>query len=280
MVIPTQFNHSSCTLWWSQLEAILCFPTSAFRVWYLCCMLAYTLMVTTFSAIPIRFRYSRVIGNLYSSIDEQGQITTMVLSDRVYINVGGQRFLTTWTTLQQPNCSRLSQLSIADPTYDSDNNEFYFDRSSCLFESIIDLHRTGTLHLPRGVCVPKVLDEMRFWDVPVENVACCCWTRIREHQSNTARIKELIKIQNYDDTTTELEKSTSTDTTKLTPPATKQRVSEEAAPCIQKAVNYIFRVLNRPRSSHLAMVSIRQYKYVFFSIASGIRYILLVPSVH
>ena len=183
----------------------------------------------------------------------------MVLSDRVYINVGGQRFLTKWTTLQQPNCSRLSQLSTSDPSYDPDNNEFFFDRSYTMFECIIDMHRTGALHLSHNVCVPKVLDEMRFWDVALQNVACCCWTRIREHTNDSARIKELKNIQDNATTSSEGKaKAPYTDTAYLTntkshgegPPNAKQKES-----CLRKVANWVFTVLDKPRSSHIAMVS-------------------------
>ena len=202
----------------------------------------------------------------------------MVLSDRVYINVGGQRFLTRWTTLQQPNCSRLSHLSTTDPTYDPDNNEFYFDRSSSLFECIIDMHRTGTLHLPHGVCVPKMLDEMRFWDVPVENVACCCWTRIREHKSNAARIQELRTI-NDNETTAELDTNPNKDQPNQKSPAGRKRQFKVEVSCFRKAANSIFMVMDRPRSSHFAMVSSCRYELWPFLIGNGSNSRLLVPSV-
>ena len=181
----------------------------------------------------------------------------MALPDRVYINVGGQRFLTKRDTLQQPNCSRLSQLSTVDPTYDSDNNEFYFDRSWTLFEYILDMHRTGTLHLPSGMCVPKVLDEMKFWDVPVENLASCCWTRIREHKSNAARIQELKNMQ-HNDTTVGLGETSYEDKNfhaNLKSPMAGPTEAKAEVSRFRKAANFICMVMERPRSSNLAMVS-------------------------
>ena len=182
----------------------------------------------------------------------------MVLSDRVYINVGGQRFLTKWTTLQQPNCSRLSQLSTSDPSYDPDNNEFFFDRSWTMFECIIDMHRTGALHLPHNVCVPKVLDEMRFWDVALQNVACCCWARIREHTNTSARITELQNIQ--DNATTSADRKSKapyTDIASLANPKSHMEVPRKVTKkdsCLRKVAKSVFMVIDKPRSSHLAMV--------------------------
>ena len=178
----------------------------------------------------------------------------MVLPDRVYINVGGQRFLTKWATLQQPNCSRLSQLSASDPTYDPDNNEFYFDRSCLLFECVIDMHRTGTLHLPHGVCVPKMVDELRFWDIPIENVACCCWARIQEYTRTAERIQELRNIhENESAVGSGIEPRSNCKNSDI--PVSQARITNADVSCFRKAANSIFNVMERPRSSHLAMVS-------------------------
>ena len=178
----------------------------------------------------------------------------MVLSDRVYINVGGQRFLTKWTTLQQPNCSRLSQLSTSDTTYDCDNNEFYFDRSWLLFECIIDMHRNGTLHLPHGICVPRIIDELSFWDIPIENVACCCWARIQEYARNAERFQELQNIQ-CNGTTVRSEKGPYTIFKTMDIPVSEAIKTKEDVSCFRKTANSMYNILERPRSSHLAMVS-------------------------
>ena len=178
----------------------------------------------------------------------------MVLSDRVYINVGGQRFLTKWTTLQQPNCSRLSQLSTSDTTYDCDNNEFYFDRSWLLFECIIDMHRNGTLHLPHGICVPRIIDELSFWDIPIENVACCCWARIQEYARNAERFQELQNIQG-NETTVRSEKGPYTIFKTMDIPVSEAIKTKEDVSCFRKTAISMYNILERPRSSHLAMVS-------------------------
>ena len=181
-------------------------------------------------------------------------ISRMVQNYRVYINIGGQRFLTNWDTLQQPNCSRLSQLCISDPTYDSDNNEFYFDRSGSLFEYIIDLHRTGALHLPHNVCIPRMLDEMKFWDVPVENVASCCWTRIREHQNNAYRMEELRNMYG-NETVIDFKKSQLTNKSHTNSSVSEPRKPGKELSCFRKATNYLLIVIDRPRSSYIALVS-------------------------
>ena len=117
----------------------------------------------------------------------------MPYNDGIWLNVGGQRFWTTWSTLRRPMCSRLARLRTSDHEYDPQANEFYFDRSGALFDHILDVHRTGTLHIPHQICIPKIVEEMKFWEVPVEHVAACCWHRIREYQCTIDRIHVLGK---------------------------------------------------------------------------------------
>ena len=111
--------------------------------------------------------------------------------EKVWFNVGGMRFWTKWSTLRQPMCSRLSRLSLSDPEYDPQTGEFCFDRSGVTFDCILDVHRTGKLHIPHNICVPKMLEEMEFWQIPPEKVACCCWTRIRDCSDSVKRQRTL-----------------------------------------------------------------------------------------
>ena len=113
------------------------------------------------------------------------------LEDRVRINVGGTTFLTQWTTLKKPSCSRLARLALTDKNYDSKREEFYFDRNSHSFGCILDLHRTGYLHISHDVCIPKFLEELDYWEVPMDTIAPCCWMRIREHRSVLKRLNQI-----------------------------------------------------------------------------------------
>ena len=115
----------------------------------------------------------------------------MANDEKVWFNVGGMRFWTKWGTLRQPMRSRLSRLSFTDPEYDPHTNEFCFDHSGILFDCILDVHRTGKLHMPHDICAPKMLEEMKFWEIPPGRVACCCWGRIWECCKSVKRVLTL-----------------------------------------------------------------------------------------
>ena len=115
----------------------------------------------------------------------------MSMDEKVWLNVGGTRFWTKWSTVLRPMCSRLSRLNLSDPEYDPQANEFCFDRSGILFDCILDVHRTGNLHIPHDICVPRILEEIDFWEIPVEKVAGCCWLRIRDSFNTLKRVRKL-----------------------------------------------------------------------------------------
>ena len=47
--------------------------------------------------------------------------------------------------------------------YNLNESEFFFDRSPRHFESILNLYRTGQLHLMEGVCVEAFSEELAYW---------------------------------------------------------------------------------------------------------------------
>ena len=53
-------------------------------------------------------------------------------------------------------------LSLCDG-FCSARKEFFFDRSTTIFESVLGLYRKGELHLPEGVCPVDFLGELDYW---------------------------------------------------------------------------------------------------------------------
>lgn len=95
---------------------------------------------------------------------------------RIKINVGGTVFSTLGTTLQSIPGSKLASLEThMDEHYDLENKEYYFDRDPNIFNSILNLYRTGSLHLPKDVCGIQFQKELEYWGIPPTMISNCCW---------------------------------------------------------------------------------------------------------
>uniref|UniRef100_A0A914XEG1 BTB domain-containing protein n=1 Tax=Plectus sambesii TaxID=2011161 RepID=A0A914XEG1_9BILA len=55
-----------------------------------------------------------------------------------------------------------------------DTEEYYFERSAKLFESIYKFYATGALHRPLDVCHFEFHTELDYWQIEWEQIAPCC----------------------------------------------------------------------------------------------------------
>lgn len=68
----------------------------------------------------------------------------------------------------------------ASSFYLIDTNEFYFERSSTVFDYALHYIYTGRLHCPGSICKDMLAEELLFWRVPGTDhkaelkVASCC----------------------------------------------------------------------------------------------------------
>ncbi len=109
-----------------------------------------------------------------TSVDEQ---TTVIL------NVGGVKYETTEDTLKTLPKTKLSNLDNIKDHYHKDKNEYYFDRSSLVFEYILNFYRIGELHVPANMCSVMVQRELQFWKIDEAEILDCCWLKYNEHKS-------------------------------------------------------------------------------------------------
>ncbi|KER20549.1 hypothetical protein T265_10920 [Opisthorchis viverrini] len=120
-------------------------------------------------------------------------------SSRAYLNVGGEHHEIMWRTLCNYPNSRLGRLSLSmDPLeitqlcddYSPQKNEFYFDHSARSFSSILDLYRTGHLHILDEVCVMAFIEDLNYWGLNECLLDACCLTRFVQRKD---RMEEDIK---------------------------------------------------------------------------------------
>lgn len=99
------------------------------------------------------------------------------MAGKVYFDVGGSRFTTTWETLQKVPGSKLDKLCVLHEQHPKPSGkvEYFFDRNPAVFGCVLDYHRTGDLHLPDNVCASQIRLELEFWEISPYEVSSCCW---------------------------------------------------------------------------------------------------------
>lgn len=116
--------------------------------------------------------------------NEETQTTRLDLNQkRVVINVGGARHEMLWKSLERLPKTRLGKLRFAKDLeeiqqlcddYDPNENEFFFDRSSRSFASVVNFYRTGKLHLVEDICVLSFHDDLEYWGIHEFYLEPCC----------------------------------------------------------------------------------------------------------
>lgn len=120
----------------------------------------------------------------------------------VVINVGGERHDVLWRTLERIPTTRLGRLrhcaSHADlmalcDDYCLDENEFFFDRHPKSFAAVLNLYRTGKLHLVDELCILSFHDDLVYWGISEDFLEPCCQHRYiqrKEHMLEDIRKEE------------------------------------------------------------------------------------------
>lgn len=92
----------------------------------------------------------------------------------VILNIGGTIFETTYETLGHEPDTLLATLRPSSPEYRANRGQFFFDRNPDIFNCVLDLYRTGELHLPHGFCGATLRTELKFWRIPEDRISICC----------------------------------------------------------------------------------------------------------
>ncbi|XP_067672523.1 potassium voltage-gated channel protein Shaw-like [Haliotis asinina] len=93
----------------------------------------------------------------------------------VTLNVSGKRFTIGKTILQRYPDTILGRLTTESHNYDQTCDEFFFDRNPKMVLPLLDLYRTGELHLPSHLCTFTIKNELRFWEIKEDLISECCW---------------------------------------------------------------------------------------------------------
>jgi hypothetical protein len=115
--------------------------------------------------------------------------------DIVHLNIGGSTFQTTFQTLAKIPDTKLSGLK-QDISCKESPASFFFDRNPDVFNSILDLYRTGELHVPSNICGATLRTELDFWQIDQRYLSECCIEAFYKHESNLSILKEIKNLEN------------------------------------------------------------------------------------
>ncbi|KAK6765997.1 hypothetical protein RB195_025733 [Necator americanus] len=113
------------------------------------------------------------------------------------LNIGGMSFRIRMTSLfsrtEEEKLVTFAQMDHEKrirscDAYIVDAEEYYFERSSILFDAVFKYYATGQLHRPLDVCPQEFANELNYWKIPESVMSTCCW---RGYNQLSASIEEL-----------------------------------------------------------------------------------------
>ncbi|EAL61428.1 hypothetical protein DDB_G0292144 [Dictyostelium discoideum AX4] len=98
------------------------------------------------------------------------------VEERIILNVGGRIFETYRSTLQSSYEGSLLEIMFSDRNKHllrpNEKGEYFFDRSSEMFEYILNAYRTGEMELPRQIPYKMFIKELDYFQLPHHNTQC------------------------------------------------------------------------------------------------------------
>ncbi|KAI0978923.1 hypothetical protein GJ496_008418, partial [Pomphorhynchus laevis] len=147
--------------------------------------------------ISVNDNYISNTTNNNNTVQSSLPIYTRPRSDfsRLNLNVGGTHYEITCRNLMRLPKSRLALIANAHCKYSGaawhlcdiylvGTKEYYFDRSSKIFDSIIEFYRTGQLHFYRSVCPVSYYNELQYWGIDEYLIEPCCQMKYIKQMEN------------------------------------------------------------------------------------------------
>ncbi|CAH1777471.1 unnamed protein product [Owenia fusiformis] len=72
-----------------------------------------------------------------------------------------------------------------------EENEYFYDREPEVFRCVLNLYRTGHLHIPSYLCTPMVRTELKFWQIEEILIGPCCLSSYKKFDDAKVIIKEI-----------------------------------------------------------------------------------------
>ncbi|KAE9413353.1 hypothetical protein Angca_003773 [Angiostrongylus cantonensis] len=113
----------------------------------------------------------------------RGQLVSGASDTMLKLNIGGMPFRIRMASLfSRAEEEKLVMFALMDhemrirccDAFIVDAGEYYFERSSMLFDSVFKYYITGQLHRPLDVCHQEFSNELGYWKIPESLLSTCC----------------------------------------------------------------------------------------------------------
>jgi hypothetical protein len=96
---------------------------------------------------------------------------------KVRIEVGGQVFTIPGELLENGPSSRLQDL-YKSTSASNKTCVIAVERPHEMFPAVLAMYQTGELHIPMTSCPGAFMNELAFWEIPVESLSSSCYNRL------------------------------------------------------------------------------------------------------
>ena len=118
-------------------------------------------------------------------MDVENKATVM----SVKMDIGGTIFRISEASLHKFPDTLLGSLSKSSEYYNDTDGSYNFDRNPEYFNFVLDLYRTGSLHMPHNVCGKAFQNELEFWKIPYKYLGECCLSEFFKYENDMASMK-------------------------------------------------------------------------------------------
>lgn len=128
----------------------------------------------TSSAEVVEFstqKMATIVPNLSSQTKTEFQ-----KNEKIVINVSGQKFITTFTTLLKYPTTRLGKLASDKLRAQS----YFFESDADIFKELLKFYYTDKLHCPKNVCFTDFIGHLSFWEIDVKHLSDCCSQTVKQ----------------------------------------------------------------------------------------------------
>ena len=137
-----------------------------------------------------------------SVINHKDFVKTIFHPIKITINVRGIKYDVRWKSLEKLPTSRLGKIRYSRSLQELKNycddviiqkNEIYFNKSSKIFENILEAYFTTNAHFNSNYCMVSLCNDIKYWGIDEYGFNTCCILRYADVKDGDLKVLTAIK---------------------------------------------------------------------------------------